>query len=52
MGDNPERDVKGANVAGMKTALAEYGWHLNKDSKEKADFNLMSISQLLTVIES
>lgn len=49
VGDNPERDVKGAKAAGMKTALAGYGWHLNKDSREKADFHLKSFRELLAL---
>lgn len=50
VGDNPNRDILGAKKAGMKTALAKYGWNLNKDSLEKADFNLENITQLLSIV--
>jgi 2-haloalkanoic acid dehalogenase type II len=46
VGDNPERDVKGAKSAGMKTALAAYGWVLSRDSKEKAGYVLKSFKDL------
>lgn len=50
VGDNPERDVKGAKAVGMKTALAEYGWHLNKDSKEEPNFRIKSILELEKIV--
>ncbi len=50
VGDNPERDVKGAKALGMKTALAKYGQVLNLDSKEKADFELENFSDILRIL--
>ncbi len=46
VGDNPERDIKGAKAAGFKTALAEYGWVLEKNSKEKPNFYLKNFKDL------
>ncbi len=46
IGDNPERDIKGAKAAGFKTALAEYGWVLEKSSKEKADYLLKEFRKI------
>ncbi len=51
IGDNPERDVLGARKAGMITGLAKYGWQLNKDSLQKADYELDDIIDLFNVIE-
>lgn len=50
VGDNPERDIKGAKKAGFKTALAEYGWVLEKDSKEKPDYYLASFLEIIRII--
>ena len=50
MGDNPARDIRGAKKVGMKTALAVYGWVLNKDSRIKADHNLQRPSDLLKIL--
>ena len=50
VGDNLERDVKGAKALGMKTALAKYGQVLNLDSKEKADFELEKFSDILGIL--
>jgi len=50
VGDNPERDIKGAKAAGFKTALATYGWVLSKDSKEKPDFRLTKIQNIEKIL--
>jgi len=47
VGDNPERDIKGAKAMGMKTALAEYGQIVK--AKSKADFVLKEPADLLKV---
>ncbi len=51
VGDNPERDILGAQKAGMKTALAEYGNGWYKGEKVKADYVLKDISELLEILE-
>jgi len=50
VGDNPERDIKGAKKAGFKTALAVYGWVLEKDSKEKAEIVLNNFNKLESIL--
>ncbi|MFH0836443.1 MAG: HAD-IA family hydrolase [Candidatus Micrarchaeota archaeon] len=52
VGDNPERDVKGAKALGMKTALAGYGWVLHKNSKVKPDFVLKSFGELPALVRA
>ena len=50
VGDWPERDIKGANQVGMKTAFAKYGDTFGtKDSG--ADYDIDDISQLLDIIK-
>lgn len=50
VGDNPERDIKGAKEVGMKTCLAKYGlW--NRNDSIKADYEIEKFSDLLKVIE-
>jgi len=51
VGDNPERDIKGAKALGMHTALALYGWDLNKNSKVKPEFKLKRIADLTRVLK-
>ena len=51
VGDNPERDIKGAKEVGMKTAWAKYGHVLGNPKKGKADFVLKKPSDLLKVAE-
>ena len=48
VGDNPGRDIAGAKKVGMKTALAKYGQVV--EGKEKADFELESISGILSIV--
>lgn len=48
VGDNPGRDIAGAKKVGMKTALAKYGQVV--EGKEKADFELDSISGILSIV--
>jgi len=50
VGDNPGRDIKGAQESGMKTALAKYG-QLFPDEGIKADFNLLDISDLINLVQ-
>ncbi len=49
VGDNPERDIKGAKRVGMKTALAEYGQLIK--GKSKPDFILKKPIDLQKVVE-
>ncbi len=49
VGDNPERDIKGAKRVGMKTALAEYGQLIK--GKSKPDFVLKKPVDLQKVVE-
>jgi FMN phosphatase YigB (HAD superfamily) len=51
VGDNPERDIKGAKAMGMHTCLAVYGWDLNKNSKVKPEFKIKRIADLPRVLE-
>jgi HAD superfamily hydrolase (TIGR02253 family) len=50
VGDNPERDILGANKAGFYTALAKYG-QIFKSKKKEANFELKKSEDLLKVIE-
>lgn len=54
VGDQPQRDVKGAKIIGMKTALAMYG--MQPDFKKylkdnKPDYILNSINDILKIVE-
>ena len=49
VGDNPEKDIRGAKNVGMKTALAEYGQVVK--TKSKPDFVLRKPSDLIKVVE-
>lgn len=48
VGDNPNRDIKGAKKAGMKAALAKYGQVFKGD--EKADYVLKDFVDLLKIV--
>ena len=50
VGDNPDRDIKGAKALGMKTCLARYGLTY-KAGREKADFEIKDIGELVGKIE-
>jgi putative hydrolase of the HAD superfamily len=49
VGDNPERDIRGAKAMGMKTCHAKYGLTYKAD-REKADFVINGIRELPDVI--
>jgi len=49
VGDNPERDIKGAKEAGMKTCLAKYGQKIFS-KKIKADYEIKDINELLKIV--
>ncbi len=49
VGDNPERDIKGAQEIGMKTCLAKYGAS-KKKTDIKADFEISRFEDLLKVL--
>ncbi|MAG18265.1 MAG: hypothetical protein CL944_02205 [Candidatus Diapherotrites archaeon] len=49
VGDNPGRDIKGAQESGMKTALAKYG-QLFPSEGIKADFDLLDIADLVNLV--
>jgi len=48
VGDNPERDIKGAKEFGMRTCYAKYG-SLGKRENIKADFEINSIDELISL---
>ena len=50
VGDWPDRDIKGANQVGMKTAFAKYGSTENI-SNSGADHDLKSISEVVEIIK-
>jgi len=50
VGDNPERDIKGAKAMGMKTALAKYGQV--ESGREKPDFVLKEVKDLVKIVKS
>lgn len=53
IGDNPSRDILGANQIGMHTVLAKYGeWKKQGKRKlEKADYEINDIKELIQIIE-
>lgn len=51
IGDRPERDLKGAKAAGMKTCLADYGYiHQPHKGFIKPDHKIKKIEQLLKIL--
>ncbi len=50
VGDNPQRDIKGAKSIGMKTCLAKYGLTY-KSNSVKADFEIKDIKDLVSAIK-
>ena len=51
VGDNPERDIQGAQKVGMRTALAKYG-QIFPDNGIKADYELNGVEDLLEIIQT
>ncbi|MFC1648349.1 TIGR02253 family HAD-type hydrolase [Nanoarchaeota archaeon] len=49
IGDDSERDIKGATDLGIKTALAKYG--LFKEPQYKADYEINSVEEILEIIK-
>lgn len=49
VGDNPERDIRGAQELGMKTCLAKYGWN-KKKTDVKADYEISRFEDLLKLL--
>lgn len=53
VGDQPQRDIKGAKAVGMITALAEYGLQKKYEKylrQNKPDYMLKSIEDILKVV--
>jgi len=50
VGDNPERDVKGAKALGMHTCLAKYGQVFFSDKAEKADYEIRNIKAIVGIV--
>jgi len=52
VGDNPQRDIKGANEVGMITVLAKYGTFLpiKDDEKEKPKYVINKFEELLKIV--
>jgi len=48
VGDNPNRDIRGAKMLGMKTCLAKYGQDIDGD--DKADYDLEKFSDILKIV--
>jgi len=51
LGDNPARDIKGAQAIGMKTALAKYG-QVFPDDGVKADYEIKKFDELLGILDT
>lgn len=49
VGDNPDRDIKGAKELGMKTCLAKYGWG-GKRTDVRADREIARFEDILKVV--
>ncbi|UCG95015.1 MAG: TIGR02253 family HAD-type hydrolase [archaeon] len=51
VGEDPERDIKGAKALGMKTALALYGLGYRKRPvKIKADYEIRDVAEILKIV--
>ncbi|MEM4272685.1 MAG: HAD-IA family hydrolase [Candidatus Bilamarchaeaceae archaeon] len=50
VGDNPERDIKGAKEVGMKTCLAKYGLWI-RAREPKADYEIGKFEELLNIVK-
>lgn len=51
VGDNPERDIKGAKKIGMKTVLAKYGQYV-KSKKIRADYEILDIKKITQIVKT
>ncbi len=54
VGDWPERDIKGAKQAGMKTVFAKYGLikkYAGTEKKFKADYEIHNVKELLKIVK-
>lgn len=50
VGDNPNRDIKGAKKLGIRTVLAKYGeWTKAKDRSLKPDYEIDDVKELLKI---
>jgi HAD superfamily hydrolase (TIGR02253 family) len=49
VGDNPERDIKGAQELGMTTCLAKYGWSGRK-TDIRADYEISRFEDILKIL--
>lgn len=54
VGDNPERDIKGANRAGMASVLARYESQPAQKggSREKAKYEIFDVSELIKIVKN
>jgi putative hydrolase of the HAD superfamily len=52
VGDFPERDIRGAKKMGMKTALAKYGYSLDKPSRIMPDHEIEDITELADIVKN
>jgi putative hydrolase of the HAD superfamily len=52
VGDDPRKDIAGANKVGMVTVLAKYGqvFKAEKKPEQKADFEIKDIQELLKIL--
>ena len=51
VGDNPNRDIKGAKRLGIKTVLAKYGeWTKAKDKNLRPDYEIDDVKELLDIV--
>ena len=51
IGDNPNRDIRGAKRLGIKTVLAKYGeWTKAKDKTLRPDYEIDDVKELLDIL--
>ena len=51
VGDNPNRDIKGAKLLGIKTVLAKYGeWTKARDKSLRPDYEIDDVKELLAIL--
>jgi len=55
IGDDPSKDIKGAQKLGMKACFAKYGWVTTPDRQKlpehQADYTINSIRELVEVVD-